>query len=142
MLLNLGYGLVEILGGFLAGSQALKADALDFVGDGGISLLGLMALAWGTAARAKAALLQGSFLGVLGLGVLAMTLWRAFVQQPPEAELMGVFGAVALAVNLAARLRCWSRTAKGMPTCVRSGCSAATTPSATSPWSSRPGWWP
>ena len=30
VLLNIGYGLVEMIGGFLAGSQALKADALDF----------------------------------------------------------------------------------------------------------------
>lgn len=102
VLLNLGYGLVETVGGFLAGSQALKADALDFIGDGGISLLGLLALGWGAIARAKVALLQGTFLGVLGLAVLAMTIWRVFVQHAPEAELMGVFGAIALAVNIAA----------------------------------------
>ena len=34
VLLNIGYGVVEIVGSFLAGSQALQADALDFVGDG------------------------------------------------------------------------------------------------------------
>ena len=44
VLLNLGFGLAEIVGGFLADSQALKADALDFIGDGSISLLGLIAL--------------------------------------------------------------------------------------------------
>src|SRR3546814_2624308 len=32
--LNVGYGLIEMFGGFLSGSQALKADALDFLGDG------------------------------------------------------------------------------------------------------------
>lgn len=100
--LNVGYGLVEIVGGFLAGSQALKADALDFVGDGVISFLGLIAVGWGLAARAKAALLQGVFLGVLGLGVLAASMYRVFVLQMPEAGLMGVFGLVALAVNVAA----------------------------------------
>jgi Co/Zn/Cd efflux system component len=102
VLLNLGYGLVEILAGFVAGSQALKADALDFIGDGAISLLGLAALGWGLVARAKGALLQGAFLGVLGLVVLALTLWRVFVQHTPEAERMGVFGATALAVNIVA----------------------------------------
>lgn len=100
--LNVGYGLIEIVGGFLAGSQALKADALDFVGDGAISFLGLIAVGWGLAARAKAALLQGVFLGVLGLGVLAASMYRVFVLQMPEAGLMGVFGLVALAVNVAA----------------------------------------
>lgn len=101
VLLNAGYGLIEIVGGFLAGSQALKADALDFVGDGVISWLGLVAIGWGLAARAKAALLQGVFLGVLGLVVVAMAFYRVFVQHTPEAELMGVFGLIALAINVA-----------------------------------------
>ena len=35
-----------LVGGFLADSQALKADALDFVGDGAISFLGLLAIGW------------------------------------------------------------------------------------------------
>lgn len=100
--LNVGYGLIEIVGGFLAGSQALKADALDFVGDGVISFLGLIAVSWGLAARAKAALLQGVFLGVLGLGVLGASIYRVFVLQTPEADLMGIFGLIALVVNVAA----------------------------------------
>lgn len=102
VLLNVGYGVVEIVGGFLAGSQALKADALDFLGDGLITFLGLLAIGWSLAWRARSALIQGVFLGVLGLGVLAATAYRVLVLNQPEAELMGVFGAVALAVNLAA----------------------------------------
>lgn len=102
VLLNVGYGLVEIVGGFIAGSQALKADALDFLGDGLISFLGLIAISWGLAARAKAALLQGLFLGLLGLGVLVVTAYRVLVIQQPEAELMGILGLIALAVNVAA----------------------------------------
>ncbi|HJQ57749.1 MAG TPA: cation diffusion facilitator family transporter [Vineibacter sp.] len=104
VLLNVGYGLIEIVGGFLAGSQALKADALDFMGDGLISFLGLIAIGWGLAARARAALLQGLFLGALGLGVLANTAYRVLVLNQPEAELMGIFGAIALAVNVTATL--------------------------------------
>jgi Co/Zn/Cd efflux system component/copper chaperone CopZ len=102
VLLNCGYGLIEIVGGFIAGSQALKADALDFLGDGLISFLGLVAIGWGLAARAKAALLQGIFLGLLGLGVLAMTAYRVLVLHQPEAELMGILGLIALGVNVAA----------------------------------------
>ena len=102
VLLNVGYGLVEIVGGFLAGSQALKADALDFLGDGLITFLGLLAIGWSLAWRARSALIQGVFLGVLGLGVLAATAYRVLVLNQPEAELMGIFGAIALAVNLAA----------------------------------------
>jgi copper chaperone CopZ len=102
VLLNAGYGVVEIVGGFLAGSQSLKADALDFIGDGLISLIGLLAIGWGFKARAQAALLQGAFLGILGISVLAMTIYRLFVLQQPGAELMGILGIVALGVNVAA----------------------------------------
>ncbi|MFZ5734888.1 MAG: cation transporter [Pseudomonadota bacterium] len=104
VILNCGYGLIEIVGGFIAGSQALKADALDFLGDGLISFLGLIAIGWGLAARAKAALLQGIFLGLLGLGVLVMTAYRVLVLHQPEAELMGILGLIALGVNVAAAL--------------------------------------
>ena len=99
--LNVGYGLIEAGGGFLAGSQGLKADALDFLGDGTITLLGLLAIGWGADWRARAALLQGIFLGLMGVGVLAATAWRVFVAHVPQAELMGAFGIVALAVNVA-----------------------------------------
>jgi Co/Zn/Cd efflux system component/copper chaperone CopZ len=104
VLLNVGYGVVEIVGGFIAGSQALKADALDFLGDGLISFLGLVAVGWGLAARAKAALLQGIFLGLLGIGVLVVTAYRVLVLQQPEAELMGILGLIAFGVNVAAAL--------------------------------------
>lgn len=100
--LNVGYGLVEIVGGFLAGSQALKADALDFLGDGLITFLGLLAIGWSLLWRARSALIQGLFLGLLGLGVVASTIYRMIVQLPPEAELMGLFGIVALVVNVLA----------------------------------------
>ena len=100
--LNVGYGLVEMAGGFVSGSQALKADALDFLGDGLISFLGLVAIGWSLAWRARSALVQGLFLAVLGAGVLAATAYRVLVLNRPEAELMGLFGAVALAVNVAA----------------------------------------
>lgn len=100
--LNVGYGVVELIGGFMAQSQAVKADALDFLGDGLISFLGLIAVSWTPSARARAALLQGFFLAALGLGVLGATIYRVFVQQAPEAPLMGALGLVALVINVAA----------------------------------------
>jgi len=104
ILLNVGYGLIEIVGGFLADSQALKADALDFVGDGAISFLGLLAIGWRPIWRARSALIQGLFLGALGVGVLATNVYRVIVQQQPEADLMGLFGLIAFAVNVGAAL--------------------------------------
>lgn len=102
VLLNVGFGIVEIAGSFIAGSQALQADSLDFLGDGLISFLGLIAVGWGLAARAKAALLQGIFLGVLGLGVISSTIYRVFIEHQPESLMMGGFALVAFVVNVLA----------------------------------------
>ena len=102
VLLNVGYGVIEVGGSILSGSQALQADALDFIGDGLISFLGLIAIGWSLAARAKAALLQGVFLAVLGLGVIGTTLYRVFVEHEPQSLLMGSFALVAFVVNVLA----------------------------------------
>ena len=104
IILNVGYGAIEMVGGFLAGSQALKADALDFLGDGLITLLGVLAIGWSLLWRARSALIQGLFLGVLGFGILGNTIWRVFAQQQVEAELMGMLALVALVVNVGAAL--------------------------------------
>jgi len=100
VVLNLGYGLVEMVGGFFAESQSLKADALDFLGDGTITLLGLIAIGWRTLWRARLALVQGLFLGAMGVGVFVATLYRTVVLNQPEAGLMGGIGAVALLINI------------------------------------------
>lgn len=104
IVLNAGYGVIEMAGGFLSGSQALKADALDFLGDGLITLLGVIAIGWGLVWRARSALIQGIFLGVLGIGVLVNTATRLAEGYVPEAGLMGGFGIVALVVNVASTL--------------------------------------
>lgn len=104
VLINAGYGLVEAGAGFVAGSQALKADSLDFMGDGLITFLGLLAVGWSLAWRARSALIQGVFLGLLGAGVLLNTAYRVLVLNHPEAEIMGVFGAIALVANVVAAL--------------------------------------
>ena len=70
---------------FLAGSHALQAD----VGDGLISFLGLIVLGWPIVWRARAAFLQGMFLGLLSLDVLVATAYRVLVLNQPEAEMMG-----------------------------------------------------
>jgi Co/Zn/Cd efflux system component len=100
VLLHLAYGVAEFLGGFLAGSQALKADALDFLGDGTIGLFGLLAIGWSLGWRTRFAFVQGLFLGAMGVGVLAATAYRVLVLHEPRAELMGLFGLIALAVHV------------------------------------------
>jgi cation diffusion facilitator family transporter len=104
VLLNLGFGLAEIAGGFVAHSQALMADALDFIGDGSISLLGLLALTWTAQSRSRIAIGQAMFLAALGIAVIVMAAWRSTHAVAPEAGLMGGIGVVALAVNVTAAL--------------------------------------
>jgi len=102
IVLNIGFGLIEMVGGFIADSQALKADSLDFLGDGSITFIGLLALGWSDKTRARVALAQGLFLGGLGIWVIGMAAWRVMNAVPPQAELMGDIGLAALAVNVTA----------------------------------------
>lgn len=104
VVLNLGMGIGEMIGGVMGASQALKADALDFLGDGLITLLGLLAIRWGAGWRARAAWLQGVFLAVLGVGVLGAAVYRMFVRKVPEADVMGILGVIALVTNVVSAL--------------------------------------
>jgi len=92
--------LAELGAGIFAGSQALKADALDFLGDTatyGITLFVIgMPLVW----RARAAVLKGVSLGAMGLWVLGSTAYHVFYLGLPQAEVMGGVGFLALAANL------------------------------------------
>lgn len=104
VLLNLGFGIAEAIGGFWARSQALKADSLDFIGDGSITLVGLLALRWTGRTRSKVALVQGCFLATMGIGVMAAAVYRAFHTLKPEAAIMGGLGVAGLVVNVSAAL--------------------------------------
>jgi cation diffusion facilitator family transporter len=95
---------VEVAGGQIAGSVALKADALDFLGDAANYAIALlvagMALVW----RARAALLKG--LALIGFGgwVAVSAVQRALEGAPPQAFAMGAIGLLALAANVAVAL--------------------------------------
>lgn len=102
--LNLGMGVVQLSGGLIGMSQSLKADALDFLGDGLITLLGLLMVSRSPRWRARAALLQGVFLVTLAIGVLVAAAYRAVEQRLPEASVMTVLGLIGFAVNMTAAL--------------------------------------
>lgn len=104
VVLNLGMGVVEMAGGVFGRSQALKADSLDFLGDGAITLLGLLAISRGQRWRARAALLQGFFLAILGVGVIGAACFRLYAKVLPDAATMGVLGVVGLVVNVVCAL--------------------------------------
>ncbi len=100
--INISMFAIEVIAGVTAGSAALKADALDFLGDSANYAISLgvagMAIAW----RARAALLKGATLFALGLWVLASTVYSAWLYTLPHAETMGLVGTLALAANIGA----------------------------------------
>lgn len=93
--------LVEMIAGALAGSQALKADALDFFGDSITYGASFFVLGMSLRTRSLVALGKGASLLVMGLFVLGSTIYRVFVVGVPEAEVMGIVGFLALVANVA-----------------------------------------
>ncbi|MDH3335077.1 MAG: cation diffusion facilitator family transporter [Rhodospirillaceae bacterium] len=95
---------IELAAGALAGSKALQADALDFLGDTATYGLSLYVIGMSLKARANAALIKGISLGVMGGYVLATTIYQVFVLGMPKAEVMGAVGLLALIANLSSVL--------------------------------------
>ena len=91
---------IEIAAGHLAGSQALQADALDFLGDTLTYGLSLAVIGRPIETRARAAVLKGLSLTLMGLWVFGSTLYHVLVLGVPRAEIMGVVGFLALAANV------------------------------------------
>lgn len=99
--INAGMFAVEMLAGAAAHSQALKADALDFIGDAATYGLSLWVIGKPLMWRANAALVKAGSLFVMGGFILALALYRAFFETEPDATLMGSIAILALAANLA-----------------------------------------
>jgi Co/Zn/Cd efflux system component len=91
---------VEILTGALVGSQALKADALDFLGDALTYSISLWAISKSLNTRAYTAIFKGISLAAMGLWVMGSTFYEAFVLTVPKASVMGLVGFLALCANV------------------------------------------
>jgi Co/Zn/Cd efflux system component len=102
--INAAMFLVEMIAGQLAGSQALQADALDFLGDTLTYGISLAVIGRSLPLRARAAMLKGLSLSLMGLWVLGSTVYHALVLNTPRAEVMGIVGVLALAANLSSVL--------------------------------------
>lgn len=101
IILNAGMFGVEMSAGYLAGSQALQADALDFFGDALTYGISLAVIGKSINVRTSAALFKGVSLFLMGFWVLGSTIYRVFYMNVPEAEIMGIIGFLALLTNLA-----------------------------------------
>jgi Co/Zn/Cd efflux system component len=95
---------VEMAAGQAAQSQALKADALDFLGDALTYGLSLAVIGMAVRVRATAALVKGLSLLAMGGWVLGTTLYHVVYLGVPQAGIMGGIGLLALAANVASVL--------------------------------------
>ncbi|MAN75479.1 MAG: cation transporter [Henriciella sp.] len=91
---------VEISAGYLARSQALKADALDFGADAATYAISLAVIGMSASVRAKASLFKAGSLALIALFILGSTLARIFADGAPETLTMSLIGAMALVANL------------------------------------------
>lgn len=98
--INASMFLVEMGAGTLAGSQALQADALDFLGDSLTYGISLAVIGAALPVRAWAAFAKGVSLTLMGLWVFGSTAYHVLVLGVPRAEVMGVIGILALAANV------------------------------------------
>lgn len=91
---------VEMFGGAMAGSQALKADALDFLADAATYGLSLWAIGRSVRTRSNAAMIKGISLLLMGGWVFCSSIYQIMILQLPTASLMSVIGVLALIANV------------------------------------------
>lgn len=103
-LINLLMFVVESLGGYLSGSVALQADALDFLADFLTYGSSLLVIGRALRVRASIAIVKGISLAVMALYVAGMTLYRTIILGVPEVYTMSVIGILALTTNVASVL--------------------------------------
>jgi len=106
--INVSMFLVEMGAGALSGSQALKADALDFFADGITYALSFWAIGRPVGVRTGAAVLKGASLLAMGIWIAVTTLYQFFVRGVPVPEVMGAVGLLALAANVGSVWLLWA----------------------------------
>lgn len=98
--INASMFIVEMLAGIGGQSQALQADALDFLGDSLTYGLSLWVIGQSISIRSNAALFKGYSLVFMAFLVFAGTIYRLFVINEPNAMMMGSVAIAALLANL------------------------------------------
>ena len=104
IVINFAMFVVEMVAGHLSNSKALQTDALDFFADAITYTISLVVIGMSLRTRALAAMGKGISLLLMGLWVLGTTVYEVFYLQIPQAEVMGIIGALALAANMASVL--------------------------------------
>ena len=104
LVLNATTFMVEVGAGLVAGSLSLQADAIDFFADAVTYAVTLAVLGASIRWRASVAIGKAAAMGLFGLWILVEAFSRLTDGAVPEAPIMGVVGAAALAVNLGAAI--------------------------------------
>ena len=92
--------LVEMGASFTAKSMALRADALDFLGDSLTYSITLLAIGHSLHWRASAAMFKGLTLAAMGVWVLVSTLHRVFILGIPNELVMSSVAIIAFSANV------------------------------------------
>jgi len=90
---------VEMSYGIVGESQALKADALDFLSDSLTYAMSLWAIGRSVEVRSNVALIKGVSLFVLAIWILVSTFYYALVTNNPSSPIMSGVALAALAAN-------------------------------------------
>ncbi len=99
LFLNLGMFLVEVIYGVLSHSLSLRADAIDFLGDGTNYFVTLFVLNSVLSTKAKVSMGKAIFMIVFGGWILVEAVMRFTSHQVPDSFTMSWVGVLALAVN-------------------------------------------
>ena len=97
--INAGMFVAEVIGAVIAQSSALLADSLDMFADAAVYGLALFGVHRARASQVKAAHISGALQLLLAVVALAEVARRVLFGSEPEAGLMIVVAAVALAAN-------------------------------------------
>lgn len=99
LVLNLSMFFLEFGISFLAQSQSLKADSLDFLGDGLNYIVSLFVLSHSLEVRAKSSIFKAVTMAALGIFVAVEIVISVLSGAAPDAEVMSWVGFVGLVVN-------------------------------------------
>lgn len=100
LLINAVMFCIELGFSQIAQSTALLADSLDFLGDAANYAISLVVIGAAVTVRAKASLIKGSSMALLGIWVLGSALYRVFSGSEPNASIMGSIAMLAFVANL------------------------------------------
>jgi Co/Zn/Cd efflux system component len=104
MAVNAAMFVFEMTAGVASESMALRADAVDFLGDAANYAISLAVVGLTLAWRARAAFFKGATLALFGVWILGSAVWAAAVGTQPQAPVMGFVGIAALVANVAVAL--------------------------------------